>query len=48
MRLLFKCGITKVIVKRKYKDYEDLKAMGDIEIEEKQTPEGYFELTYKV
>jgi len=48
MRLLFQCGITKVIVKKKYKDYEDLKKMGDIEIEERQTEEGFFELTYKV
>lgn len=48
MRLLFQCGITKVVVKKKYKDYEDLKKMGDIEIEERETPEGYFELTYKV
>lgn len=46
MRLLFQCGITRVIVKNKYKDFEDLKQMGDITVEERQTPEGYFELLY--
>lgn len=48
MRLLFQCGITKVVVKDKYRDYEDLKKMQDIEIKEKKTPEGFFELTYIV
>ena len=48
MRLLFQCGITKVVVRDKYRDFEDLKSMGDIEIQEKKTPEGFFELVYLV
>ena len=48
MRLLFQAGITRVIVKEKYRDFEKLKKMKDLEIEEKQTPEGFWELRYKV
>lgn len=48
MRLIFQCGITRVIIKNKYRDFESLKLMEDIHIEESQTPEGYFELTYVV
>lgn len=48
MRLIFQCGITQVVVKEKYRDFEDLKKMQDIEIEESQTVEGYYVLTYKV
>lgn len=47
MRLLFQCGITRVIVKTKYKDFEDLKKMDDIEIVESLTDEGLIELIYK-
>ena len=46
MRLLFQCGITRVIVRTKYKDYEALTQMADIEITEKNTDEGFFELIY--
>ncbi len=48
MRLIFQCGITKVVVKTKYRDFDELKKMEDIEIEESITAEGYFELTYKI
>jgi dCMP deaminase len=47
MRLLWQCGISKVVVKEKYKDFEDLKVMGDIGIDIKETDDGYYELTYK-
>jgi dCMP deaminase len=46
MRLLYQSGITKIIVKEKYRDYEQLKTMTDIKIVEKKTDEGYWELTY--
>lgn len=32
MRLLYNCGITKVIVKELYRDFEDIKSMKDIEV----------------
>lgn len=47
MRLLFQCGITQVVTKAKYRDFEQLKLMGDIDIIEEITPEGYFLLTYQ-
>lgn len=47
MRLLYQSGIKKVIVKDKYRDFEDLKKMMDIEIVESSTNEGYTELNYR-
>ena len=46
MRLLYQSGITKIIVKEKYRDFHELVLMDDIYICEKRTPEGYWELTY--
>ena len=48
MRILYQAGIRKVIVKEKYRDYEDLLKMKDLEIVESITPEGYFQLTYHI
>lgn len=47
MRLLYQSGIKKVIVKDKYRDFEDLKKMMDLEILEAKTEEGYVELNYR-
>jgi dCMP deaminase len=47
MRLLWQCGITKVIVKTKYKDFDGILEMKDIEISYKEIDEAYIELTYK-
>ena len=46
MRLLFQSGITQVIVKQKYRDFEQLVKMKDINITESVTSEGYLILTY--
>ena len=48
MRLLYQSGVTRVICKEKYRDFESLKSMGDLEIEESLTEEGLFEFHYKV
>src|SRR5581483_6694677 len=48
MRLLWQCGITRVIVKEKYKDFDELQKMEDIGIVVASTEEGYLELTYGV
>lgn len=48
MRLLWQAGITRVIVKYKYKDFDDLLLMDDIGIEVNDTPDGYYELRYTV
>ena len=47
MRLLWQCGIKRVVVKEQYSDFESLKTMGDIGIDIKETEDGYYELTYK-
>lgn len=46
MRVLYQAGIEKVVIKQKYKDFESLKQMKDIKIEESITPEGYTVLSY--
>ena len=48
MRLLWQCGITRVVIKEEYKDFDKLKEMKDIGIIVKPTEEGYLELTYSV
>ena len=49
MRLMFQCGITKIVVKNLYKDFEELQKMKDIEVTKTMTnPEGYYELIYRV
>jgi dCMP deaminase len=48
MRLLWQAGITKVICKNKYRDFNDITKMDDIGIRESITPEGFFLLEYEV
>jgi dCMP deaminase len=46
MRLLWQCGITRVIIKTKYKDFDSLLKMEDIKIEHVDTEEHFTELRY--
>jgi dCMP deaminase len=46
MRMLYQAGITKVICKIKYTDFDTLLSMKDLGIKEEMTGEGYFLLTY--
>jgi len=46
LRDLFQVGITKVLIKEKYKDFEKLKEMKDIDVFAESTEEQYFLLTY--
>lgn len=50
MRLIFQCGITKVIVRELYKDFDDLMKMEDIKITlvVNVQPNGLYELRYTV
>jgi len=48
MRMLYQAGITRVIVKNAYRDFDKLKNMKDLMITEKNTPEGYLELSYSI
>jgi dCMP deaminase len=46
MRHLYQAGITRIIVKDKYHDYESLKNLIDLKIEESITVEGFYEIKY--
>lgn len=46
MRMLFNCGITKVVAQELYKDFEDIKNMKDIQVNVAMNKEGMYELTY--
>jgi dCMP deaminase len=48
MRLLFNCGITEVIAKSLYKDFNDILAMKDIDVEVTQDEENFYHIKYSV
>jgi len=49
MRMLLNCGITKVIAKDLYKDFNEILKMQDIKVEVTQEEEnGFFHIIYKV
>jgi len=48
MRLLWQCGVKKVIAKDTYKDFDQVISMKDIGVESSLTEEGYIQLIYKV
>ena len=47
MRLLWQCGVRKVIAKEVYKDFDQILQMTDIKVESSLTEEGYVQLIYK-
>jgi dCMP deaminase len=48
MRMLWQCGITKVVVRDMYKDIDDVMTAKDINVDRQYTPEGYVKLSYRV
>lgn len=48
MRMLLNCGITKVIAKDLYRDFNDILQMKDINVEVKKEADGFYHITYKV
>lgn len=48
MRMLFNCGITKVIARELYKDFDDILKMQDIQVEVSKEADGFYHITYKV
>ena len=48
MRMLLNCGITKVIAKDLYKDFDEILKMQDVKVECKKEEDGFFHITYKV
>lgn len=48
MRMMFSCGITKVVVQELYKDFDDIMKMKDIVVTMTINSQGLYELTYKI
>ena len=48
MRMLVNCGITKVIAKELYKDFQEILAMKDIQVQVTQEEDGFHHITYEV
>ena len=48
MRMLLNSGITEVIAKNLYKDFDDITRMKDIKVDVSQDQDGFYHLTYKV
>lgn len=48
MRMLLNCGITKVIAKDLYRDFNEILQMKDISVAVVQEADGFWHLTYKV
>jgi dCMP deaminase len=47
MRLLWNAGVTEVVCKEKYRDFQDTYSMYDLNITETTTPEGFIHLKYE-
>jgi dCMP deaminase len=47
MRMLWQCGITNVIAKQKYRDFDKIVNMMDLYVEEETTSEGFIKLNYR-
>ena len=48
MRMLLNCGITKVIAKDLYKDFDEILKMQDVKVEFKKEEDGFYHIAYKV
>lgn len=48
MRMLLNCGITKVIAKELYRDFDSILEMKDIKVEVAQEADGFYHIIYKV
>jgi dCMP deaminase len=48
MRLLINCGITKVVVRELYKDFQEILAMPDVQVAVEKKDDGFHHITYSV
>ncbi len=48
MRMLLNCGITKVVARELYKDFNEILQMQDIKVEVQKETDGFYHITYKV
>lgn len=48
MRLLVNCGVTKVIAKNLYKDFNEILEMKDVKVHYTKEPNGFYHISYGV
>ena len=48
MRLMINCGISKVVARELYKDFEDILSMPDVKTSMDKREDGFYEITYTV
>lgn len=48
MRLMINCGITKVVCRELYKDFEEILEMPDVKVSMKREEDGLYHITYSV
>lgn len=48
MRMMIACGITKVVVKELYKDFDEILSMPDVSVTMEKKDDGYYYIEYKV
>lgn len=48
MRMMINCGITKVVVRELYKDFEEIMRMPDVRVTMERKDDGYYYIEYKV
>lgn len=48
MRLMMNCGITKVVARELYKDFNDILKMPDISVSMEKQEDGFYHIIYKV
>ena len=48
MRLMINCGITKVMTRELYKDFQDILDMPDVKTSMEKRDDGFYEITYSV
>jgi dCMP deaminase len=48
MRMMINCGITKVVVKALYKDFESILSMPDVKVTMEQKDDGFYYIEYNV
>ena len=48
MRLMLNCGITKVVTKELYRDFNEILKMPDIKVNMEKNEDGFYHITYSV
>lgn len=48
MRMMINCGITNVVVKELYRDFNEILKMPDVNVTMEKKDDGYYHIQYKV